>query len=166
MNLVSYLLNKLQNSLKKFILCTILDYKTSWFIWKVFSSLGKFNKTTIKKLSWRKTMSKKPFPVFSSLDFFLKLSALHKERIRIHSATIPNVILMLNILLPNTYCYSCGIWLYIELNFDTKLVAQSFALTVSGLLGVIGYICLISNKRLFLRAVDHFKNTVVRSMVN
>lgn len=108
-------------------------------------------------------MSKKLFGVFSSFNFCLKLSALCKDRLQIRSVTIPNIVLSMNILLPSVYCYGCGIWLYVELDFDTKLVAQSFALTASGLLGVIGYICILKKKSLFLKAVDHIQNIVMKS---
>lgn len=113
----------------------------------------------------QKATPNQSFHVLSKFKILLKLSALYKDRLRIRSVIIPDIILILNVLLPNMYYFICVIWLYIELEFETSLMSQSFALTVSDLQGILVYICLLLNKRLFLRAFDHLQQTVTDSKI-
>lgn len=94
--------------------------------------------------------------VFHHLKILLTLSGLYTENLTKTHSTL----LVLSIFTPNVYLTVCLVWLQFELKFDTKMLAQSFAVFISGIQGLSVYAYFLKNKDRVLRALDELQDAV------
>lgn len=109
--------------------------------------------------------NKRIIEVFSSFKFLLNLCGIYSTKSLNRVSKLKKALAILNIITPNFYWTVCAIWLYIDLKFDTKVVAQSFAILVSGIQGMGIYFYFLTNTKAILEAIDHLQDIVTQRNV-
>lgn len=122
-------------------------------------------KANNKKMDQKQKSPSKSLEVFISFKKLLEVAGFHENGLRCRYITIPNIVLFLNLTLPMALYVILGFWLYWELNFDPKLISQSFTISVCGIQAISIYSCLLINKATVLGAIDHLCIVVEQSRV-